>query len=266
MKRLLTALIALPILLYAAWSAQPYLFHGLAAAALLTAQWELFGMAQRLTLRPFRWLGLAGTATQIALAATGKMAWSGAALAGTTVAVLVATLARVSERERVLPTAGATLFSVLYVGLLGSYLVAVRAVPTPGMAGQLLTLYFAILMSGDAAAYYVGRAFGRHKLAPRVSPGKTVEGALGGFGGSLVGALVSQATFYQQLPIWHAVVLAVAVGALGQLGDLAESLLKRGAGVKDSSAILPGHGGLLDRLDSLLLPAPVLYYYWLLVV
>jgi Predicted CDP-diglyceride synthetase/phosphatidate cytidylyltransferase len=116
-------------------------------------------------------------------------------------------------------------------------------------------------MAGDVTAYFVGRAFGRHKLAPLVSPGKTVEGSIGNLVGSLAAAVVVHFGLFPALPLSHALLLAVVMNIIGQLGDLYESLLKRGAGAKDAAAVLPGHGGLLDRLDSLLFNAPVLYYY-----
>jgi phosphatidate cytidylyltransferase len=99
-------------------------------------------------------------------------------------------------------------------------------------------------------------------MAPVVSPKKTWEGAAGGVLGSVAGALVAHAWFFNRLPVGHAVALGVLLCGAGILGDLAESMLKRAAGVKDSSALLPGHGGVLDRVDSLLVAAPVLYYYW----
>ena len=120
----------------------------------------------------------------------------------------------------------------------------------------LVTVYF-----GDTTAFYVGRAWGRKKLAPTISPGKTVEGGWGAVGGSILGALISKYLFLPQLPAVHALILGGAIGVVGQLGDLWESLLKRSAQVKDSGTLIPGHGGLLDRIDSVLFSAPLVYYY-----
>jgi phosphatidate cytidylyltransferase len=124
-------------------------------------------------------------------------------------------------------------------------------------------LLLTTIMTGDSAALFVGTAVGRHKMAPRISPGKTWEGLAGGLAGSVAGALVVRQVALRWLPLSHAVVLALLVALAGTAGDLAESLLKRWAGVKDSGALFPGHGGMLDRLDSLLMGAPVLYYYLL---
>jgi len=118
-----------------------------------------------------------------------------------------------------------------------------------------------IVMSGDSAAYYIGSAFGKNRLYPLVSPKKSIEGALGGLAGSICGTLLAKFTFFQQLTVTDAIVTAVVIGILGQSGDLFESMLKRSFGVKDSGTIFPGHGGVLDRLDSVLFATPVTYYY-----
>ncbi len=123
-------------------------------------------------------------------------------------------------------------------------------------------LLLGILMLADTFAFFVGHAVGRRRLAPLVSPGKTVEGALGGLVGGVVGAFAVRQLGLPELPVLHTAGLGVAVAAMGIVGDLDESLLKRWAGVKDSGTLFPGHGGMLDRLDSLLFGAPVLYYYF----
>jgi phosphatidate cytidylyltransferase len=149
-------------------------------------------------------------------------------------------------------------------------------------AGAFLILYlFLVVWTGDTAAYYVGRAIGKHKLSPRVSPGKSWEGAIASFIGSIIiGVVVFQhasaiSEFLMRLhlidrwqgylaappPLTQVILLSGTLNVVAQLGDLVESLLKRGAGVKDSSALLPGHGGMLDRIDALLFAAPVLWFY-----
>ncbi len=152
---------------------------------------------------------------------------------------------------------------IAYVPLLLSHLVLLRALPS-GVEWVFLMLL--IVMSGDTAAYYVGSNLGRRKLYPIVSPNKSIEGALGGLCGSLAGTFAAKFTFFPTLTVVDCVVTALAVGAIGQIGDLFESLLKRSFGVKDSGVIIPGHGGILDRLDSILFAAPALYYYASLIV
>ena len=126
---------------------------------------------------------------------------------------------------------------------------------------QWLLVIMLIVMTNDSAAYYTGSAFGKHRLYPLVSPKKSIEGALGGLVGSIVGTLLAKFTFFPQLPLADALITAVVIGILGQTGDLFESLLKRSFGVKDSGSIIPGHGGVLDRLDSIIFAAPAMYYY-----
>jgi phosphatidate cytidylyltransferase len=148
-----------------------------------------------------------------------------------------------------------SLFPSLYLGLPIGAMLAIRETRGPEV---LFLLIFTVSMS-DTAQYYTGRAFGRRPLAPRISPKKTIEGALGGFAvGALILAVVG-AWWVPALPLLLRALLGVSIVALGVMGDLFESMLKRSAGVKDSSTLIPGHGGILDRIDALLFAAPVYY-------
>lgn len=262
MTRVLTALVALPLLLFATWWSSPYLFVAIAALATLAALHEFYDIADRAGAPPFRIVGFTSVALILGLAAGVGPEWNALVLALTTVIVMIATLGRVDDKSRILVSSAATLLGVLYVGVLGSYLVAVRMlVAPPQIAAKLITMFFAIVMMSDTAAYYTGRTFGKHKLAPRVSPAKTIEGSIGGLIGSTAGAVAAKYIFFPELPLAHAIALGAGMGIVGQVGDLVESLLKRGSDVKDAASILPGHGGFLDRLDSMLLNAPILYAY-----
>lgn len=119
----------------------------------------------------------------------------------------------------------------------------------------------AVIFAGDIAAYYVGTSFGRHKLAPNVSPGKTVEGSLGGLAANLLVGALFKKCYFPQFGWVQWIGLTLTLGVVGQAGDLFESMFKRSAGVKDSGRIVPGHGGLLDRIDALLFAGPALYYF-----
>jgi len=129
-------------------------------------------------------------------------------------------------------------------------------------------LFFALALNwaGDTTAYYIGRQFGRHKLAPVVSPKKSWEGAFASVAGSVIFGLLYLGHFLPLLPWWEIVIIAILGNIAGQFGDLAESAMKRGAGVKDSSNILPGHGGMLDRVDSSLFALPIVYIIYLVAI
>ena len=156
-----------------------------------------------------------------------------------------------------LATVAAALFPAIYIGLPIGALVAVRAFAGP----RVLFLLMLTVMVSDTAQYYTGRAFGRRPLAPAISPKKTVEGALGGlvFGTALF--VVAGRWWVPGMPLVFRAGLGLALVALGIAGDLFESMLKRSAGVKDSSALIPGHGGVLDRIDALLFAAPIYYIF-----
>lgn len=176
----------------------------------------------------------------------------------TILALLVAMLFSSTPTEHRLNDTTITLFGVLYIGLTLSTLVSTRSLP----AGELFVLFVALVTwASDTGAYYAGTLWGSHLLAPSVSPKKTVEGVLGGMALATGAALLAQAWFLPQLSPLDALVLGVLLTGAGLFGDLCESAIKRSVGVKDSGGILPGHGGMLDRLDSLLFTAPTFYYY-----
>ena len=178
-----------------------------------------------------------------------------------TAGVLVAATLRGNAFDKMIPSTGATILGVLYIALLGSHLVATRVGFDAALASHLLSFFFLVLMGGDAGAYYTGRALGKHKLAPKISPGKTWEGVVGGVVAAIAMATLSHFWFFRELSLKWALPLAFVMTVLGILGDLSESALKRGVGAKDAANILPGHGGILDRLDSLLFNAPLIYYF-----
>ncbi len=151
-----------------------------------------------------------------------------------------------------------TMAGILYVGWLLSYLVALRGLDA-GRDWVFLALF--ITFASDTTAFFVGRAWGRHRLAPSISPGKTWEGAVAGVLGAIIVSLALVMLFRLPLSHWQAGLLGLLVSIFGQLGDLAESLFKRNMGVKESGKLLPGHGGVLDRIDSIVFAGVVAYYY-----
>ena len=181
------------------------------------------------------------------------------------VAMLLAELRRGASKQTLVNTSS-TLLGALYIGWLGAHVVALRELPwtvdvpyAQGMAFALLPFFLA--WTCDTAAYLVGRAWGRHQLAPAVSPGKSVEGAVGGLLAAIAAGALARIWFAPFLSLWAALALGALVGVFAQLGDLVESLLKRDAETKESSSLIPGHGGVLDRFDSLLFAAPLVYYF-----
>lgn len=179
-------------------------------------------------------------------------------LAASALVVSIAVSISSDEADRRWKAMLITLFGVLYVGLPLSTVVSTRSLP----AGEFLVLFLAVVTwASDTGAYYAGVLWGKHPLLPSVSPKKTVEGALGGLALAIVAAFLAQRWFASQLSSSDALILGVLLTGAGLFGDLFESIIKRRTGVKDSGGILPGHGGMLDRLDSLLFTAPTFYYY-----
>ena len=166
-----------------------------------------------------------------------------------------------SELEAALPASAVCVLSTLYIGMLGGALLRLK-VDFENVGSKLVYFLLLVVWLGDTGAYYVGKKFGKTRLSPRVSPQKTIEGGIGGIVMSLITAAVIQVTFFHEFPLVHALIAAVLLSITGVIGDLAESLWKRSAAVKDSGSLIPGHGGFLDRVDSVYFSAPILYSYW----
>lgn len=271
MSRILTAVVVLPFLIASILIPRlAPLFAALAAAVLVLGLYEFYVLAKKKGMQPDIVAGyLAGAALfTIFYFASHDGVQERLDLQSIvmviillTVGTLIASMLRGAPFDKMLSSSGATILGVLYVVLLGGHVVALRTGFPSELSSDLLSFFFLVLMGSDIGAYYVGRAIGKHKLAPGISPGKTWEGVAGGVVAALTLATVAHFWFFRQLPLKWAIPLAALMVVLGILGDLTESALKRGAGAKDAARILPGHGGALDRLDSLLFNAPLLYYF-----
>ncbi|HEV7242426.1 MAG TPA: phosphatidate cytidylyltransferase [Thermoanaerobaculia bacterium] len=167
--------------------------------------------------------------------------------------------------EESLPSSAVAVLATTYVGLLCGSLIRLRH-DFPEDGWKLVFFLLLVVWLGDSGAYYVGRKFGKHKLSPVISPKKTVEGVFGGVAVSITTAIVIHFTFFPKFPLLHAIIAGAILSFAGVVGDLAESMWKRSAAVKDSGTLLPGHGGFFDRFDSILFTAPILYCYWTLMV
>lgn len=258
-RRIVTALVLLPVVLVLVWMGdRTWLFLlGVLPFALL-ALWEYLELVDRAGSAPVR-LPVYLVALGVLLVGAYVPAHLLAAIVGGSLLLFVFTIAGREMTAEVLPASAAGTFGLLYVAVPFALLLDLRA----GEQGRWIVLYLLLLVwAGDTAAYFAGRALGRHKLAPRLSPGKTVEGTVASLLASVAVGFWLFHRWFDSFEAAHALLLPLVVNIAAQFGDLAESALKRGAGVKDSSALFPGHGGVLDRVDSLLFAVPVVWYYW----
>src|ERR1017187_3034324 len=266
MKRILTALVLIPIVLVLAFLGPKWVITLVTAGVAVLAGWEYLGLAELGGAKPPR---VAVLVAVLALFA-GNFEYpdqTAPIFGGLSLGLLVYCTFR-SSVEQVMADAAVSIFCLLYVGFT---LIALPTLREETNGPSLLVFLMCVVWAGDIAAFYVGRAWGRHKLASTLSPNKTWEGALGSVAGSLLvtGGLLGLAKLFEMWnsaklsypeDLWYWLGLAVGVNVAAPGGDLAESALKRAAGVKDSGNLLPGHGGVLDRIDALLLAAPVLWY------
>lgn len=268
MARILTAVVLLPILIASILiEVLAPVFVVLVAAALIAGLFEFWALARKQQIRADRYAGLLSASALMVIfyfTVPGQLpdlTMIQIVLLLLTGGTLTAAMVRGAPFDRMIPSVAVTVLSVMYVVFLGGHLIAARVGFRPLLSRNLLGFFFLVIMGSDVAAYYGGRLFGRHKLAPTVSPGKTWEGAVAGMLASLLLAVAAHYWFFLSLPLKFALPLAAVMNVVGVLGDLTESALKRSTGAKDTAQILPGHGGVLDRIDSLLFNAPVIYYF-----
>ncbi|PWU00951.1 MAG: CDP-archaeol synthase [Terriglobia bacterium] len=252
MRRVLTALLLIPVVVYVVIWAKWWVFLAVLVAACCLSYREYNQIA---TAYGFGAPGPLGYGVGLLLLFAEREPWTWLLL---TLAALVALVVamRAPELEKSLPRAALLLFGIVYV--FGCWKCAL---PLRERNPHWLMYGLLVNWAGDMGAYYIGRGFGKRKLAERISPQKTWEGAIGSLAASLLIAGAYLIHFIPEAGVAPAIGLTLATNAAGQLGDLAESAFKRGAGVKDSGAILPGHGGFLDRVDSTLFALPVIYAY-----
>jgi phosphatidate cytidylyltransferase len=261
--RVLSALVLLPVVIGTIWFLPPEGTLILALVAAVLAFSEYRHLAQALGVTVFA--GLGATAVAVAcfalwFADRSLLAnWTYLVLLAAMISVGAAAVARGGPSPTVLADAASTLFGALYLGLPLGALAALRVDVARDGRLVLLLLLVTIVIS-DSAQFYTGRAFGRRPLSPAISPKKTVEGAIGGVVFGTLAVIVGGRYLFGS-PLWILALLGAALSLLGIVGDLFESLLKRSAGVKDSSNLIPGHGGVLDRIDSWLFAAPVYYVF-----
>ncbi|MCC6861695.1 MAG: phosphatidate cytidylyltransferase [Bryobacterales bacterium] len=250
MKRLLTASLLVPAILLVVLRGPYWVFFGVTALVAVLCYREYCGVVSAYGVRGLGPLGYAGG---LMLLAVNRNEFE--LLAILTLGTLAVSMLG-NGLPTVLPRAAALVLGVTYIFGAWKFALLLRPYGTHWVAYALMMTWI-----GDACAYYVGRGIGRHKLAPRISPNKSWEGSAASAAGSVIFGAAYLHYFVPSAPWHHAVLLTLAANAVGQIGDLAESALKRGAKVKDSGQLLPGHGGMLDRVDSTLFTLPAVYLY-----
>ncbi len=258
MKRVISGAIGIPIVLGIVLYGSPLLFFGFVAAIVLLASYEYFAMTSNTGVEGFpieggvlSFLLLLGfySGTQFLLLFAALLS-----------VILFATwFFRENNVKVALGLIAYTVLGVFYIAGLGGYFLLIHNLEG---GSQMILFLLLLIWAGDTAAYYAGQNLGKHKLMPMVSPNKTVEGAIANVLGTLLAALIIKLWFFQEFSLTHCLIAAFICGIIGQFGDFSESLIKRNCRVKDSGSLIPGHGGFLDRIDSLLFAGPAFYCYY----
>ncbi len=258
-QRIITALIALPLLILCVLYASQDQFAALIFIVSAFALHEFYRMALPETRRMEASLSVAvGVLCCVGLVYASNTPFHLLSMVLPCLFLALVYLFRFQNMQSVSRDLAVSLLGLMYIPLLLSHAALMRALP----AGRdWIFLVLLVVMASDTLAYFVGRKFGRHRLYEAVSPKKSIEGSLGGLVGGVIGATICKLWFFAELSSLDVIFVGIGVGVFSQLGDLIESLLKRSFGVKDSGTLIPGHGGILDRLDSLLFAFPITYYY-----
>jgi phosphatidate cytidylyltransferase len=256
--------VALPFLVALILWAPAWTFLVVLGAVVLAAGDELLVMAGALGVPYWRWLTLLSLAGMLAASWAAGLTGRAVALGAAVTVLPAAQLARPEAPRGGLSGVAASCLAVTFLGVTGACLGWLRMWPDPGLGAKLLLFYLGVIWAGDSGAYYIGSRLGRHKMSPRISPKKTWEGLAGGTAVTFLAAAVLRGLLSLPLPWIHVLAIAAILAVAAPLGDLVESQLKRDAGVKDSSRLFPGHGGALDRTDSLIYPAPAVLGYLML--
>ncbi len=264
LRRILTILVSVPIIFACTFEGGLFFFTLVAILSVISLN-EFYNMLKTKGLNPYYAIGNVFTlAILVFVYNTIKHpSWESVSSFILTAAVIItfSTAVFIRRSSMAIANIAITILGIIYIGWLFSYLILLRALTPHGVF--LFLLMFAIWAT-DTMAYVFGKKFGRRQLSPYISPNKTIEGAIAGFVMAVItsyffGAFIAKSLIPDN---WlHFVIIGIIIGVFGQLSDLAESLIKRDAGVKDSSNLVPGHGGVLDRMDSFIFTAPILYYY-----
>jgi phosphatidate cytidylyltransferase len=263
LKRWLTGIILVPMLLIVIWFGPKEIFAAIIIFFILGGVWEYNHMVFGNSFVREKIEGLIFAIIIPLLAFKGDDQYILAALAFSVLIVFISFVLSIKESNFDFLSVVKVIFGIMYIPFLMSYFISLRM-----MDNGKEWIFFVLILAfvGDIVALYVGKYFGKHKLTPLVSPGKTVEGLVGLVIGSTVACLIFSYYLFPGVSLIHIAILAFAGSIIGQLGDICESAIKRNYGFKDASSILPGHGGILDRLDCLIFIVPFVYYYRIFVI
>lgn len=255
-KRVGSGLLFIPFFIWLTALAPLWAFAAFVVVLGAVGQWEFTRMFRRVGVPVYPWLGLvAGTLVTASFGLAGASPWVLTLVIG---GLLGAALWRTREFPPRWEAVALTLLGICYVNWLLGHAISLRSLPG---GAEWIFLLALVTWGGESTAYFVGSTMGRRRIAPRISPAKTVEGALAQLAASPAAALLARWWFFPDRSLADALTVGVLLGLVGQLGDMTESWLKRSVRTKDTGALIPGHGGLLDRLDSLLFNLPALFYY-----
>ena len=263
LKRVLTALLLLPVLILIVYLGRGWLFNALIIGCIFICIREYFSLMDQGGMPCFKSSGILISIGLIIVFIIRRPEWILFMITAALLFLFLNAIASGQPMSETVPRLSVTLLGLIYVPWMMSFLILIR-----GFKGGAYLIFFllAVIWSGDTFAYYTGSLMGRHLLCQRISPKKTVEGMLGGLGGSILAASLAGHFWLPRVSWFVYPLTGLTLGAIGQLGDLSESILKRWAGAKESGAILPGHGGLLDRIDGLIFSAPVFYFLLLVII
>jgi len=254
--RILTAVVGLPLLIAIIWFGEPW-FTILIAAMSALAGWEFYRMAGGLRVQPITYFGIAWI---LLLIVSPHCPYPPTLPFLITSAILVSLIWLLFRRPRdqAFTNWAWTMAGILYIGWMLSYWVQLRGLED---GRELVFLAMFTTFASDTSAFFIGRTWGKHALVPAISSGKTWEGAIGGLLSSIAASFIISVIFTLPFSYWQIALVGLIISVFAQLGDLVESLLKRNTGVKDASKLIPGHGGILDRLDSLIFTGVIVYYF-----
>ena len=262
MKRVITALIGVPIILAIILLLPSLYFALLVAFAVLIMLYEYFRMLGKNAIKPYKLLGYV-LVIFIMVIFYLNMESLTVLYFVIPVSILLFSLIQKEEFDAILLRSSMSMLGILYIGGLSSYLIALRRFNGDDKLGkELLLLLMGIVWFTDTGAYYVGSKLGKHPLTPRISPKKTIEGTIGGVAAGIVGGVLVNLLFHRFIRMEECIVISIVISIIGQCGDLVESLIKRALKTKDAGSILPGHGGIMDRMDAVIFSAPFMYLYF----